>query len=275
VLAETDYTCDISADYPSSGSAQCPSIQNGVCENPNLVSGGDEACRGADCIDCNTFCEAFAADCYGCLNAKGCYYCPEDGNCQNSDRYNFGSKNSACTSSSNNYLSQVLGHTADSCISDASITQDPSSIGSNWAYEMIKIQEVWNTYGLTGNGVTIRINDDGVYVDNVEFDGRFDDVSNSCPSYMPQKTNGGDYEVHGTRVAGILLGNANNNACAAGIAYNAKFSSCDFFAKDMFQTTMFLHKLETYDISQNSIGIPCVYKKRQTAVLVTDLKFIK
>jgi hypothetical protein len=66
-----------------------------------------------------------------------------------------------------------------------------------------------------------------------------------------------DLDGHGTAVAGILLGNANNDLCSVGIAYGAKFSSCNFFS-DSTSYSDLAYKLETFDISQNSIGMPCV-----------------
>lgn len=91
---------------------------------------------------------------------------------------------------------------------------------------MINVIDVWKE-GYTGKGVTIRINDDGVDVDNKEFFDRFDDIENSCEQYLPQDTTSDKPDDHGTVVAGIILGNASNEHCAVGIAYGAKFSSCD------------------------------------------------
>ena len=165
--------------------------------------------------------------------------------------YNASNKISACQSQFD-YMSSLLGHTADACIDDT-FTQDPLYDGSNWMYEMINVVDVWKEYGLTGKGVTIRINDDGVYVDNREFDDRFDDVANSCPDYYPINN-----DSHGTSVAGIILGNANNDQCATGIAHEAKFNACNFFIDAGVEVDLLVYKLETFDISQNSIGLPYV-----------------
>jgi len=90
VVAQTNYanyTCDARIDY-NQGIEICPKelINNGVCDNPNLDGEQDE-CDGQDCIDCNYHCRAFDADCFGCLNAVGCYYCSGDATCQNSELY--------------------------------------------------------------------------------------------------------------------------------------------------------------------------------------------
>jgi subtilisin family serine protease len=115
---------------------------------------------------------------------------------------------------------------------------------------MINVDQVWSD-GITGKGISIRINDDGVDIDNQEFDGRFDEA-NSCDRFRPTA---GDDDGHGTAVAGIVAGNANNVHCAAGIAYDSTFSACNAFVGGIsFQNLN--SKLESFDISQNSIGQP-------------------
>ena len=209
--------------------------------------------------------QQFQADCYGCLNTNGCYYCPEDGTCDNSDQYISTNRVKQCTQQTD-YLSFLNGDTPDKCISPNAKTQDPQYDGSAWMYEMINAVDVWEQYGLTGEGVTVRINDDGVYVDNREFEGRFAAVEDSCPDYLPL-----DEEGHGTSVAGIILGNRDNDLCAAGIAPNAKFSSCNFFA-DNVPVSMLAYQLQTFDISQNSIGMPYVFfLKNSSPPLFTPL----
>jgi len=70
--ATIDYTCDIYKDW------KCPTTQDGVCDNPNHGGSGGDDCLNQDCIDCIGHCQQFDADCYGCINAKGCYYRPGD-----------------------------------------------------------------------------------------------------------------------------------------------------------------------------------------------------
>ena len=192
----------------------------------------------------------FDADCGGCVSAKGCFYCPGDGTCQNSADYTYSGMVQTCSKESD-YLSSLRGDTPDSCIAEDAFFKDPLYGGSQWMFEMINVIDVWETYGLTGKGVTIRINDDGVNVDNEELSDRFDNVENSCDNYRPLVDNPGD---HGTAVAGIILGNADNNLCSVGIAHEAKFSSCNLFPS--FTHPELIFKLETFDISQNSIGMP-------------------
>ena len=91
-------------------------------------------------------------------------------------------------------------------------------------YDEINLVEVWEEYGLSGKGVSIRINDDGVYVNNKEFEGRFQDEENSCGYFMPNSMDQ-DVDGHGTAVAGIVLGNDNNDLCATGIAHEGELST--------------------------------------------------
>ena len=200
--------------------------------------------------------KAFVADCVGCLNAPGCYYCPEDGTCENSDMYSSTNSNRQCTSRGD-YYSTAYGDTAaDKCTNiPNAYYNDPLWEGSAWVYESIQVRAVWEQYQLEGTGITIRINDDGVYTDHIEFDGRFAALDQSCSAYAPLAD---DTEGHGTAVAGILVGNANNAACSAGIASQAKFSSCNFFAPNVPYSSL-AYKLHTFDISQNSIGMPYVF----------------
>jgi subtilisin family serine protease len=128
---------------------------------------------------------------------------------------------------------------------------EPLAGNNNWAYEMINVYPVWND-GYTGEGIKIRVNDDGVEVDHDEFEGRFDILENSCDwdAYAYKPYSGG---THGTRVTGIVLANDDNNRCAVGIAPEAKFSSCNIFSDNNI-FSMLSHKPEVYDISQNSWG---------------------
>eukprot|EP00536_Pseudo-nitzschia_multiseries_P016213 jgi/Psemu1/220597/e_gw1.1049.6.1 len=201
------------------------------------------------CVVCARAGRQFDADCYGCLNAKGCYYCPGDATCENSNLYTSQNKVLSCTVP-DDYLSSVLGHGPEACIPPDAVYKDPLWSASKWVYDAINVIDVWQTYGLTGRGIRIRVNDDGVYVDNKEFEGRFDDVENSCGSYLPNTMNQ-ETDGHGTAVTGIVLGNADNDLCAVGIAHQAKFSSCNFFSENV-PTSAMAYKIDSFDISQNS-----------------------
>eukprot|EP00536_Pseudo-nitzschia_multiseries_P003878 jgi/Psemu1/147262/gw1.62.89.1 len=130
---------------------------------------------------------------------------------------------------------------------------------------MINVKPVWRSLGFTGRGVRIRINDDGVdAVGHPEFTNRFSE-KDSCPIWAPlppSTTNGADANTedednsHGTAVAGIVVANADNDHCAAGIAFGATISSCNFFASPKVPFENLAYQLGSFDISQNSIGLP-------------------
>jgi Subtilase family/Proprotein convertase P-domain len=84
----------------------------------------------------------------------------------------------------------------------------------------------------------------------IEFDGRFD-INASCAVAFPMQD---DTDGHGTSVASIVGGAAGNDKCAAGIAPNVTISSCNIFAD--VPLTMLSEKWDTFDISQNSWGVP-------------------
>ena len=166
--------------------------------------------------------------------------------------YQSSNKVLSCTASEDFWLGG-RDDPSSKCVLPDSITQDPLVAANTWVYEMINVIPVWENLKYTGKGIKIRINDDGVDVDNLEFsgNGKFDEA-NSCAQWRPLPT---DPDGHGTAVAGIVSGNANNDNCAAGIAYDSSFSACNFFAEGVPYSSL-AYKVETFDISQNSIGTP-------------------
>ena len=130
------------------------------------------------------------------------------------------------------------------------LTKDNLSMANDWAYRMINLDKVWPDY--TGEGIHVRINDDGVDPNNLDFNDRFDE-ENSCETFQPTETDSN----HGTKVAGIVAGNADNRHCSAGIAYKSTFSSCNIFPGGI-SFSILSQNLENVDISQNSFGFPYV-----------------
>lgn len=83
-----------------------------------------------------------------------------------------------------------------------------------------------------------------------EFEGRFD-LNGSCAVSQPQSD---DVDGHGTSVASIVGGAASNDKCAVGIAPEVTINSCNVFAD--VPLTILSEKLSSFDISQNSWGVP-------------------
>ncbi len=226
IHAVPDYSCNVMEDI-------CPTKFNDICERSS-----NAACSSGDCFDCDQ-CRQFTADCGRCIE-HGCYYCPGDGTCFNSPHYVMTNVFSHCTDPSD-YLK-------DACDQGTNFFRDPMYGAQAWVYEMIRVVEVWQQ-GILGDGVRVRVNDNGVDSSHVEFEGRFD-IDGSCDLYDPQEldTSGAS---HGTTVAGIIGAAANNDECSVGIAPKVTLSSCYVFDGSDYFTI----KLDSFDISQNSYGI--------------------
>ena len=63
---EKDYTCYPRNDYSSDPT--CPTVDDDVCDDPNLGGSGGEGCRNQDCIDCNYHCKRLLEMTYLLLN---------------------------------------------------------------------------------------------------------------------------------------------------------------------------------------------------------------
>ncbi|XP_054160265.1 furin-like protease 1, isoforms 1/1-X/2 isoform X4 [Oppia nitens] len=89
----------------------------------------------------------------------------------------------------------------------------------------MNVQMAWNK-NITGRGAVVTILDDGLEKDHPDLISNYDplasfDVNNHDEDPMP-RYDMIDSNRHGTRCAGEVAANANNNICAVGIAYNAK-----------------------------------------------------
>ena len=89
----------------------------------------------------------------------------------------------------------------------------------------MKVEEAWNL-GVTGQGVTVTILDDGIETDHPDLIENYDSLSSTdvndndsdpTPRYDLSNSN-----RHGTRCAGQVAATANNSLCSVGIAFNAK-----------------------------------------------------
>jgi hypothetical protein len=160
-------------------------------------------------------CRQYALDCDGCIGS-GCLYCPKDGHCSPGEipqEFFLGSEDLAC--SSEDYRSVSCVAAADNVFNDLLYTEQ------SWVYDLIDVESVWRQ-GITGAGVHIRINDNGVNGDHPELSARFD-KEGSCEIYLPYNLM---ENTHGTAMAAIAAGEANNDECSAGIAPGATVSSC-------------------------------------------------
>jgi hypothetical protein len=114
---------------------------------------------------------------------------------------------------------------------------------------MINLLPVWSE-GIFGQGVRVRINDDGVDQDNVHFRSRFD-VSASCDN--EQEYLSSSSKQHGTSVASIVGASGDEDACAVGIAPQVMLSLCYALKPN---ESFLGEKVDQMDISQNSFERP-------------------
>ena len=259
-------TCDYQND-------DCPYKDNSECD-VDL----DYCFAGTDCFDCDK-CRQYDLDCGACLD-DGCVYCPKDGICTSESILQdyfapFNVKVLACSSQDYQSVSCVAG--ADNVFNDPLYTEQ------SWVYDLIEIQPVWKR-GITGKGVHIRINDDGVNGNHPELSARFD-KERSCEIFMPNDLTLDD---HGTTCAAIAAGEADNNQCSAGIAPGATVSGCTTLGSEGSEITpeaddgySFLdHGIEYVDISSNSWNIDACGKgdrddpfERRDRMLQADCPF--
>jgi subtilisin family serine protease len=120
-------------------------------------------------------------------------------------------------------------YVTDTCEQPENFFSDPAYSGQAWVYEMVNVESVWNQ-GIFGQGVRVRINDNGVDSGNIEFQDRFD-TANGCDQFEPtaEELQGGAAANHGTSVASILGAAGNNGECSVGIAPEVTLSSCYVF----------------------------------------------
>ena len=244
---------------PPVDSANTCSFRAETCPFESLF---DHACSTdcVDCVDCDR-CQAYSAtSCTNCIQ-NGCVWCPGDATClsvaldaQYWATYE-GRKTSSCPAT--NDWTNTCETTA------TNVFDDPLYDSMAWSYKLINVEPAWRE-GVTGAGVHVRVNDDGVDATHPEITANFD-VQNSCSDYLP---NNPETDQHGTACASIIAGSSNSE-CAVGIAPSAVLSACKFpESDDPKEAEMFLTNLEAVDISSNSYGPDtCEYTKGQERYL--------
>ncbi|XP_067665684.1 furin-like protease kpc-1 isoform X1 [Haliotis asinina] len=88
----------------------------------------------------------------------------------------------------------------------------------------MNVRKAWD-YGFTGKGVTVTILDDGIEKDHPDLKVNYDerasyDVNGHDPDPQPRYDYSNENR-HGTRCAGEVAAQADNNVCSVGVAYGA------------------------------------------------------
>ena len=256
-----------SATYCDFNNDPCPTQFNGICESETKA----DLCGGGDCYDCDP-CHQFHMDCTSCV-AGGCWWCPGDAFCSSQvledpvwQRIEFLFKTKIMPScvTENDWISS--SHKSDTCTTgydngddsssdkNRNVFNDPLYDAMTWSYDLIHVAPVWKR-NILGQGIRIRMNDNGIDNQHPEFVNHFD-IAGSCNDrYRPINLT---TDVHGTAVASLVAGAANNGVCAVGIAPEAILSSCVHNLQatspgDLAATIV--AKLQHMDISINAWGI--------------------
>lgn len=123
-------------------------------------------------------------------------------------------------------------------------------VDQQWAYDMINLPEVW-AQGIFGQGIRVRVNDDGVDRNNPHWRDRFD-LGASCDN--EEKLLASSSMQHGTTVASIIgASNRNEDTCTVGVAPAVTLSAC--YALKLSETFLGT-KIDQIDISSNSFEQP-------------------
>ncbi|WP_186827156.1 S8 family serine peptidase [Shimia ponticola] len=150
--------------------------------------------------------------------------------------------------------------------------------GQQWHFPLIgDIETIWNEFD--GNGVSVGVYDDGIetdhpdlvanYDDSLEFefdydgDG-FDETGANIPA-DPMTGNDG----HGTSVAGLIAGDANNGIGGTGVAFGASITSVNIFLDSALYPNDYnayvasLGYAGVFDIMSNSWGYTPLFEDFQ------------
>ncbi|OQV12101.1 Neuroendocrine convertase 1 [Hypsibius exemplaris] len=124
----------------------------------------------------------------------------------------------------------------------------------------LNVLPVWKS-GLTGDGVVVTILDDGIETNHTDLIQNYDpeastDVNGEDRDPTPRYDNPEDTH-HGTRCAGEVAMQANNNVCGVGIAFNAKIGGIrmlDGSVTDRVEAEAFSFNNNHIDIYSSSWG---------------------
>ncbi|XP_052106655.1 proprotein convertase subtilisin/kexin type 6-like [Mytilus californianus] len=84
----------------------------------------------------------------------------------------------------------------------------------------MKVNEAWNA-GFTGNGIKIAILDDGLQTDHTDLNSNVDTVNDYDYQSTDDDPTPDVGSSHGTKVAGFIAAEKDNNECTVGIAYES------------------------------------------------------
>ncbi len=155
--------------------------------------------------------------------------------------------------------------------------------GATGQRDLGSLEAVWTDY--IGRNIKIGIYDSGVDISHPDLAGNY--LASLNPTFNGAALNpnpttgaGGRLDAHGTAVAGIIAGIANNNTGIAGIAYGAKFGVGLTIGStggvDVSGALIEQMRLQTnFDVVNHSWGYTAPFSSNQDAAGPQDLEFIR
>ncbi|CAG2222110.1 FURIN [Mytilus edulis] len=121
----------------------------------------------------------------------------------------------------------------------------------------MQINEAWNS-GYTGRGIKIAILDDGLQTNHLDLVSNVDKVNDYDyidDDYNPMPPNGSS---HGTKVAGLIAAEKDNNKCIVGVAHHSSIVGVRLLGRrgltDSEEAQALNHHINEIDIYSNSWG---------------------
>ncbi|XP_050520108.1 neuroendocrine convertase 1-like [Daktulosphaira vitifoliae] len=126
----------------------------------------------------------------------------------------------------------------------------------------MNVVPVFFELNITGAGVNITVPDDGLQYDHPDIAPQFNpDLSwnyiTDSSDILPRVDKDGIIRAHGTKCAGEIIMQPNNNICGVGIAYGASLGGVKFLDNtltDIREGSVLQHALKWVDIYSNSWG---------------------
>jgi len=128
-----------------------------------------------------------------------------------------------------------------------------------WHHNLMQMEDIWSQ-GIDGKGVGVAVVDDGLDIHHDEFVQRYNaqgshDFNLHQPEPIPMLAD----DMHGTRCAGEIAAQADNNKCGVGIAYNSHIAGIRILSgpvSDVLEASALTYASDVNHIYSNSWGPP-------------------
>ena len=219
----------------------CPWQFDGECD----VGNGCD-CDPFDCSECGRL-----VTCEACASRGDCVYCAAESLCAPADDV----PTPAFLAGHGKVSTCAADDFVATCGTGAAASPDPYYGAAAWYLDLMNVEAAWAS-GVTGAGVRIRVNDDGVDASHPDL--AKVSVADSCEVWAPLEEAGED---HGTACAALAAASANDH-CGVGVAPGASLSACAIYGNHESPEAADGSYLYTgdNDVSSNSYGVDsCVF----------------